>query len=61
LSKITNDKEFGEKSFREGLHHHGVILLMLNDERTPAKIHVIARPLSSYPDMISNSFVVVTG
>lgn len=57
---ITNDKDFGEKAFREGLHHHGVILLRLKDERTPAKTRVIARLLSSYPDRISNSFVVVT-
>lgn len=57
---ITNDKDFGEKAFRERLLHHGVILLRLDDEHTSAKIGVIARLLSSYPDRISSSFVVVT-
>lgn len=34
---ITNDKDFGEKIFRERRRHHGVVLLRLNDERSSQK------------------------
>jgi predicted nuclease of predicted toxin-antitoxin system len=33
---ITNDKDFGEKVYRERHHHHGVILMRLADERAIA-------------------------
>jgi len=35
---ITNDKDFGEKVFREGLPHKGIIFLRLEDERSTIKI-----------------------
>ena len=38
---VTNDKDFGEIIFREGLAHRGVILLRLADERAAAKIQVL--------------------
>jgi predicted nuclease of predicted toxin-antitoxin system len=34
---ITNDKDFGEKGFRDGLSHCGVIFLRLQDERPAIK------------------------
>jgi predicted nuclease of predicted toxin-antitoxin system len=57
---ITNDKDFGEKAFREGILHRGVILLRLEDESTSSKINVISKLLHSYSDKIGDSFVVVT-
>ena len=57
---ITNDKDFGEKAFREGILHRGIILLRLEDESTQSKIRVISQLLSSHPDKIEDSFVVVT-
>lgn len=57
---ITNDKDFGEKVYREGYAHHGVILLRLDDERASNKIAVLERLLAQYADMLSNHFVVVT-
>lgn len=57
---ITNDKDFGEKIFREGRFHNGIILLRLHDERPLMKIDVLSRLFHLYPDNISGSFVVVT-
>ena len=57
---ITNDKDFGEKIYREGYPHRGVILLRLDDERAAAKIETLRRLLRSYADRLPNQFVVVT-
>lgn len=57
---ITNDKDFGEKIYREGYLHRGVILLRLDDERANAKIKVLRQLLRSYGDRLYNEFVVVT-
>ncbi len=57
---ITNDKDFGEKIYRGGHPHRGVILLRLDDERPPAKIEVLQRLLRSYAGRLPDQFVVVT-
>lgn len=57
---ITNDKHFGEKVFRSGRAHHGVILLRLEDERPASKIDVLARLLDSHADRLEGSFIVVS-
>lgn len=57
---ITNDKDFGEKVYREQLPHKGVILLRLADERPAVKIDVLERLISVYADRIAGQFVVVT-
>lgn len=57
---VTNDKDFGEKVYRERLSHKGVILLRLTDERPAAKIDVLQRLLSAYAARIPGQFVVVT-
>ncbi len=56
---ITNDKDFGEKVYRDGRPHHGVILLRLNDERASSKIDAIRRLLSGFADQLADRFVVV--
>lgn len=57
---ITNDKDFGEKVYREQHPHRGVILMRLEDERTINKIEVLRRLLEQYADKVTDRFVVVT-
>ncbi|MBN1890245.1 MAG: DUF5615 family PIN-like protein [Thermoflexales bacterium] len=57
---ITNDKDFGEKVYREGWLHKGVVLLRLGDERAANKIEVVRRLLDSHATRLIGQFVVVT-
>ena len=57
---ITNDKDFGDKVYRDRRLHRGVILLRLEDERPASKIRLLSRLLEAYPDKITDSFLVVT-
>ncbi len=57
---ITNDKDFGEKVYREKYPHHGIVLLRLGDDRVPNKIEAMQRVLDNYADRLANKFVVVT-
>ena len=57
---ITNDKDFGEKIYRDKKFHRGVILLRLEDERAGNKIAVMRRLLENYSDRLGDNFVVVT-
>lgn len=57
---ITNDKDFGEKVYREGRPHRGVVFLRLEDERTAIKIETIRRLLENYAEQLADRFVVVT-
>jgi len=57
---ITNDKDFGEKVYREHKPHHGIVLLRLNDERAQVKIEVLKRLLANYSDRLTEQFVVAT-
>jgi predicted nuclease of predicted toxin-antitoxin system len=40
---ITNDKDFGEKVYREQRPHKGIVLLRLEDERAVVKIETLKR------------------
>ena len=57
---VTNDKDFGEKVYRERRPHKGVVLLRLDDERADVKIETIKRLLENYTDRLPGQFVVVT-
>lgn len=57
---ITNDKDFGEKIYRERRSRRRVILLRLDDERAAAKIEVLRRLLQDYGARLPNQFVVAT-
>lgn len=57
---LTNDKDFGEKVYRERHLHRGVVLLRLEDERAANKIAVIDRLLAGYADQLADQFVVAT-
>src|SRR5690348_6389987 len=57
---ITNDKDFGEKVYREQHPHHGVILMRLEDDRSVVKIETLRRLLHAHSDQLAEQFVVVT-
>ncbi len=57
---ITNDKDFGEKVYRQRRPHTGVVLLRLDDERGVNKINVMQRLLAGYGDQLGQCFVVAT-
>ena len=57
---ITNDKDFGEKVYRDKLPHRGVIFLRLHDERAASKIEALGKLLERFADQLTNRFVVVT-
>ena len=57
---ITNDKDFGEKVYREQREHRGIIFMRLEDERAANKIQVLRQLLESYADRFQDQFVVVT-
>ena len=49
---MTNDKDFGEKVYRERRPHKGVVLLRLDDERAAVKIKTVKQLLESYADRL---------
>jgi predicted nuclease of predicted toxin-antitoxin system len=57
---ITNDKDFGEKIYRQDWSHRGVVLLRLDDERAVIKIDALRRLLAGYADRLADHYVVVT-
>jgi len=57
---ITNDKDFGEKVYRERRPHRGVVLLRLEDEGTTHKIDTLRRLLEEYSHQLADHFVVAT-
>jgi len=57
---ITNDKDFGEKVYRERHPHRGVVLLRLEDERASVKVDAVRQLLRDYAEQIPDCFVVVT-
>jgi predicted nuclease of predicted toxin-antitoxin system len=57
---LTNDKDFGEKVFRDHYPHHGIIILRLDDERATNKIDVLKHLLSNHAQHLTDRFVVVT-
>jgi predicted nuclease of predicted toxin-antitoxin system len=44
---ITNDKDFGEKVYREKHRHRGIILLRLENDRVANKIKALQRVLDN--------------
>lgn len=57
---ITNDKDFGEKVYRERHPHRGVVFLRLDDERAASKIETLRKLLENYAERLPGQFVVVT-
>jgi predicted nuclease of predicted toxin-antitoxin system len=57
---ITADKGFGERIYRSGEPHRGVVLLRLQNERSYRKIDALRRALARYGSGLAEKFVVVT-
>jgi predicted nuclease of predicted toxin-antitoxin system len=57
---ITNDKDFGDKVYRDRQPHRGVVSLRLQDERVASKISTLQRLFEDYADQLADRFVVVT-
>lgn len=57
---ITNDKDFGEKVYRQRHPHNGVIFLRLDDERPSSKIEALRKLFENYADQLPLRFVTVT-
>ena len=60
LILITNDKDFGEKVYREHHGHCGVVPPRLADERAANKVETLRRLLAEYAEQLADRFVVVT-
>jgi predicted nuclease of predicted toxin-antitoxin system len=56
---ITNDRDFGELTFRQRLAHSGVIFFRLQTVDLDSKLYWLNRVLTSYSDQLKE-FVVVT-
>ncbi len=52
---IINDKNFGEKIYRDKRSHRGIVLMRLSDERSSNKIAVLAKPLNSHLEQLCPS------
>jgi predicted nuclease of predicted toxin-antitoxin system len=57
---VTNDKDFGEKIYRQKRRHRGIIFLRLDDERAGNKIATLKRLLEKHSAHLQDQFVVVT-
>jgi predicted nuclease of predicted toxin-antitoxin system len=56
---VTNDKDFGEKIFRSGETHCGVVLLRLSNQTPSSKIEAFERVLELFSDQLTSSYMVV--
>lgn len=57
---ITNDKDFGDLIYRDRRPHRGILLLRLDDDRTPVKLRVVEQVLEHYADQLAERFTVAT-
>ena len=57
---VTNDKDFGEKVYRDGQIHAGIVLLRLREDSASGKLAAIRRLLEFHADRLEGSFVVVS-
>lgn len=57
---VTNDKDFGEKVFRDGQIHAGIVLLRLQDDSASGKVAAIRGLLAFHTERLEGSFTVVT-
>ncbi len=57
---ITNDKDFGDKVYRDRQIHAGIVLLRLRDDSSSGKIAAMRALLESHSERLERSFVVVT-
>ena len=57
---VTNDKDFGELTFRQRKLSIGVILIRVKGQKTGDKVKLLKKALKDHADRLSNHFVVLT-
>lgn len=57
---VTNDKDFGELTFRSGQAHHGILLLRLRDESPANRVRMVQVVLEQHADQLADHFTVAT-
>lgn len=57
---LTEDKDFGELVFRQGLVHAGVILMRLSGLSATAKGAILSQALAKYGGHIEGAFTVLS-
>ena len=57
---LTEDKDFGELTFRQHLVHHGVILIRLSGLSNQTKAEMVAGALSERGQRFENGFSVIS-
>ncbi len=57
---LTEDKDFGELVFRQGLIHMGVVLIRLSGLSPQTKVKVISAVFENYSIDLINSFSVIS-
>ena len=56
---ITEDKDFGELTFRFKLEHKGILLIRLSDINRKDRIELAAKTIEKYFDKLNNNFSVL--
>jgi predicted nuclease of predicted toxin-antitoxin system len=56
---VTTDKDFGELVFRQGLAHHGVVLLRLHGLTNHEKARITARGIGEHDAELAGAFTVI--
>ncbi|MEL7161668.1 MAG: DUF5615 family PIN-like protein [Bacteroidota bacterium] len=57
---LTEDRDFGELTYRLQIPNHGIILLRMSGESLDRKIAQLYKLFESYEDKLNASFSVVT-
>ncbi len=57
---LTEDKDFGELTYRLQLKNHGIILLRMSGEKLADRMAQLYRLFENYENKLSDSFSVVT-
>lgn len=57
---ITEDKDFGELTYRLKLQHKGILLIRLSDLTRIKRIEFAAKMIEKYFDKTTNAFSVLT-
>jgi predicted nuclease of predicted toxin-antitoxin system len=57
---ITEDKDFGELTYRLKLKHSGILLIRLSDISRKERIELVAEIIEKYSDQLSGNFSVLT-
>ena len=57
---LTEDKDFGELVFRQGLVHMGVVLIRLSGLSLSAKVTGVSTVLANHEDELLEAFTVIS-